>query len=155
MAAKRSSKESTSGETQPVLRGFQVEVTPGKGGAYGIVLNEINGNPPRTIPIATVQATALNRVLPHIMQALVNSGHQRTTLGPTIKAPINLDENAGVRLALTLIAATANVRISRIDAIAETIQHMATEEAFYWYSKAMGPNKTRVRKALRIFLADE
>ncbi|MGB0091185.1 MAG: hypothetical protein WBP81_01395 [Solirubrobacteraceae bacterium] len=43
----------------------------------------------------------------------------------------------------------------RIDKMASVIEGMSTEEAYYWYAKCTGPNAARVRRALRVFLAEE
>lgn len=143
------------------LRGFRLTVTLADGAGssdFGLTLGEVNGNPQRLVTVASVAPSKIDRVLPHVMRALVASGYDRTVLSagkPGKAEPLALDEDAGVRLSLVLLAAASTVRLRRVDAMADTVSAMASEEAVYWYAKAMGPNKTRVRKALRVFLADE
>lgn len=136
------------------IRGFRVIVQPARQG-FGIALEETNGQQRNTATVARADDVHTLAVLSSIMTAVKSSGHARTTLGPQRKAPIVLLEEAGVRLALALVATTPVIKPRRIEAILRGIDNMATEEAYYWYSKCMGPDSGRVRKAIRIFMADE
>ena len=104
---------------------------------------------------ATADEKHTHAVLSSLVAAVKASGHPRTVLGPQRKAPIVLTEEVGVRLALTLVATAPISKARRIDTMLGNIDNMAVEEAYYWYAKCMGPNAGRVRKALRIFLAEE
>jgi hypothetical protein len=136
------------------IRGFQVTVQPGNTG-YGIALEETNGTPKDTTTVAKADEKHTHAVLSSLVAAVKASGHPRTVLGPQRKAPIVLTEEVGVRLALTLVATAPISKARRIDTMLGNIDNMAVEEAYYWYAKCMGPNAGRVRKALRIFLAEE
>jgi hypothetical protein len=136
------------------IRGFRVLVQPGAKG-FGIALEETNGHQRNTATVAKADAVHTLAVLPSVMAAVKRSGHARTILGPQRKAPIVLSEEAGVRLALALVTTAPVIKPRRIEAILGGIENMATEEAYYWYSKCMGPDSGRVRKALRLFLAEE
>jgi hypothetical protein len=136
------------------IRGFRLLVQPGAKG-FGIALEETKGHHRNTATVAKADDLHTLAVLPSIMTAVKSSGHARTILGPQQQAPIVLSEEAGVRLALTLMATAPVAKPRRIEAILGGIENMATEEAYYWYSKCMGPESRRVRKALRIFLAEE
>lgn len=140
--------------TDHKIRGFRVTVQPGAYG-YGITLEETNGHPANTTTVAKADEKHTHAVLPSVLAAVKSSGHARTVLGPQRRAPIVLMEEAGVRLALTLVATAPVTKARRIDHILGSIDNMATEEAYYWYAKCMGPDAGRVRKALRIFLAEE
>ena len=64
-------------------------------------------------------------------------------------------EEAGVRLGLVLLATDPIVKSRRLQEITEGVANMTGEETYYWYAKAVGSNADRVRRALRLFLADE
>ena len=108
-----------------------------------------------TCVVARVDDVRTRSVLASVMDAVKASGLQRTSLGRHRKAPIVLTEEAGVRLALALLVTERVTKPRRIDAMLGAINNMAVEEAYYWYSKCMSTEASRVRKALRIFLAEE
>ena len=136
------------------IRGFRVIVQPGAL-AFGIALEETNGHQRNTATVAKADGVHTLAVLPSVMTAVKTSGHARTILSPQRKAPIVLSEEAGVRLALALIVTAPVIKPRRIEEMLGGIENMAVEEAYYWYSKCMGSDFARVRKALRIFLAEE
>jgi len=136
------------------IRGFQLVVRPTKT-SYGITLEETNGNAASTLAVAKIDEHQTRAVLPAVMTAVKASGHGRTVLGPQRKAPIPLSEEAGVRLALALLATAPVAKARRINTMLGGVDDMATEEAYYWYAKCMGSDAGRARKALRIFLAEE
>jgi hypothetical protein len=136
------------------IRGFRLIVLPTRT-SYGIILEETNGHIPSTRAVAKVDEQHTGRVLSSVMSAVKASGHPRTLLGPQRKAPIVLSEEAGVRLALALLATSPVAKARRIDAMLGGVDDMATEEAYYWYAKCVGPFAGRARRALRTLLADE
>jgi hypothetical protein len=140
--------------TEHKIRGFQLLVTPGES-SYGLALEETNGRPEHTMLVARADEKHVRAVLPAVMEAVKASGHQRTTLGPQRKTPIVLSEEAGVRLALVLLATGRVSKSRRIDNMLGSVSNMAVEEAYYWYSKCMGADGGRVRKSLRLFLAED
>lgn len=136
------------------IRGFQLLVAP-TDDAYGITLEETNGRPEHTTLVARADSKHVRSVLPAVMDAVKASGYQRTTLSAQRKAPIVLREEAGVRLALVLLATDRVSKPRRIDNMLGGVSNMAVEEAYYWYSKCMGADAGRVRKAMRLFLAED
>lgn len=136
------------------IRGFRLIVLPTSHG-YGITLEETNGDADKSAVVAKADERHTGAVLLSVMSAVKDSGHSRSVLGRQRKAPIVLSEEAGLRLALTLVSTAPVSKARRIDKMAVAIDDMATEEAYYWYAKCMGPDAGRARKALRIFLAEE
>ena len=133
-------------------RGFQITVTP-DGDAFGITLVETNGNPIATV--ARINRTRMRDVSSFVTQAVKDSGHQPTTLHTGRKNPIPLLEEAGVRLALGLFATDGVRKGSRKSKMLTGVQDMAAEEAYYWYAKCVSADGARVRRALRLFLAED
>ena len=76
----------------------------------------------------------------------------RARSSPTRSDP--LDEAAGVRLALTLLATAPLNRGDRIRAVAAGIAAMSIEETYYWYSLCVGPRSSAARRAVRALLSD-
>jgi hypothetical protein len=136
------------------VRGFRLNVEP-TDDAFGVLLEETNGRPENTTAVVRTDATHTREVLGSVMGAVTQSGHARTTLGPTRKVPIALAEEAGLRLALVLLATQPVSKSRRIQDMVGGIDAMATEEAYYWYAKCMGPDAGRARRALRLLLAEE
>ena len=141
-------------KTERKVRGFQLTIERASS-SYGVRLAETNGRPGKLMTVARADERHTRVVLPAVMGAVKASGHARTVLGPQRKAPIALSEEAGVRLALALLAAGPVTKARRIDSMVRAVECMATEEAYYWYARCMGPDAARVRKAFRIFLAEE
>ncbi len=136
------------------IRGFRIILQPG-GVGFGITLEETNGHPENTTTVATASDKHTSAVLPSVMAAVKRSGHARTVIGEQRTAPIVLTDEAGVRLALTLVATGPVIKPRRIDTILDGIDNMAVEEAYYWYAKCMGPDGVRIRRALRVFLSED
>lgn len=136
------------------IRGFRLTVHPTEA-AYGVTLDETNGQPEHTTLVGRVDEAHTRAILGSVMNAVKASGHARTILGPHRKAPITLTDEAGVKLALVVLATDRVSKPRRIELMLGGIENMATEEAYYWYAKCVGPDARRVRKALRIFLAEE
>ena len=132
-------------------RGFQIVVTS-EGDAFGITLVEING---KTTAVARISRTRVRDVSTFVTRAVRDSGHQRTTLHAGRKSPIPLIEEAGVRLALGLFATDGIRKGSRKSKMLTGVQDMAAEEAYYWYAKCVSADGARVRRALRLFLAED
>lgn len=144
------------------VRAFRLNLVPaparaGEGDRYGIRLEEAYTDGARTLAATVASATPLqaSRVLDALVAAVRASGHQAGMLSVNRQKPIPLDEAAGVRLALALLATQLISKPDRIRHIVSGVSLMSTEETYYWYAKAVGPDADRVRRALRIFLADE
>lgn len=144
------------------IRTFRLTIHPavaraGEGDRYGVRLEEEYADGQRTLASNVATATPLqtSRVLDALVTAVRESGHQASVLSLSRKKPIPLDEAAGVRLALALLAAQPVAKPDRIRRIVAGVASMSTEETYYWYAKAVGSNAERVRRALRLFLAEE
>lgn len=132
-------------------RGFQVTVHR-DADTYGVELHEINGS---THVVASANRKRMRDLSAFVTQAVRDSGHQRTTIHAGRKSPIPLREEDGVRLALGLFATDGVRKGGRKVAMLSGVQDMAAEEAYYWYAKCVGHDGARVRRALRLFLAEE
>ncbi|MFE3223618.1 hypothetical protein [Nocardia sp. NPDC059228] len=139
------------------VRGFCLIVKPGPGETYGLTIEETYGEVASVLAAAVVtlapQQTA--RVVDALFAAVKRSGHQSSVLAFTRKAPIRLTEPDGVRLALILLATQPIAKYERVRALVAGINAMSTEETYYWYSKCIGVDANRARKALRTLLSDD
>lgn len=138
-------------------RAFRIVVTQGRGDVYGITLEETYGNNGGTLTANVARATPAQsgRVIDAIFAAVRNSGHAPSILAFGRKAPIRLNEPDGVRLALVLLATQPMAKHTRVRALVAGINTMSTEETYYWYSKCIGVEARRARRALRTLLADD
>jgi hypothetical protein len=130
---------------------------PGEGDRYGVRLEEAYSDGARTLTSSVATATPVQtaRVIDSLVAAVRASGHQAGVLAPSRRKPIPLDEPSGVRLALTLLACQPLSKTGRIRQIVAGVAAMSVEETYYWYAKTVGPEADRVRRALRLFLAEE
>jgi hypothetical protein len=137
-------------------RAFRLTIHPGKGDTYGISLDETYGDSGRTLatPVIRMSPAQTGRVIDAVLAAVRSSGHAPSTLAFSRKAPIRLDEAAGVRLVLTLLTTRPVSKHNRVRALVAGINAMSIEETYYWYAKCLGPDGARARKALRVLLAD-
>lgn len=138
-------------------RGFRLVVTPGRGETYGVSLEETYGETGTiiTAPVTTATPVQTGRVVDVLFAAVRRAGHQPSVLAFNRKAPIHLGEAEGVRLVLVLLATQPITKHERVRALVAGINAMSTEETYYWYSKCVGVDANRARKALRILLADD
>jgi hypothetical protein len=144
------------------IRTFRLTVQPappraGDGDRYGVRLEEEYADGERSLAstVSTTTPLQTSRVLDALVAAVRASGHQAGVLSLARKKPIPLEEAAGVRLALALLAAQPVTKPDRIRRMVSGVAAMSTEETYYWYAKAVGPDADRVRRALRLFLAEE
>ncbi len=138
------------------VRGFQLVVEPTGSDEFGVRLELTNGSV--TTPAKTLASLRPREIasLMDALQAALRASHlQRTVLSSSRRKPILLDEAAGVRLALALVAVEPISRWSRREAILGGVAVMSTEEAYYWFARTTGPIASRARRALRILLADD
>ena len=131
-------------------RAFRLTSVPGKGETFGVTITEAygEGSGPTT-------ASQTGRVLDVVIQAIKDTGHTAGRLSTERGTPIPLDEVAGVRLSLTLMATQPLTNHDRIREIVSGIAYMSVEETYYWYAKCVGPDHARARKAIRVLLADD
>ncbi|AUA11237.1 hypothetical protein GTZ89_09455 [Streptomyces sp. SID8382] len=137
-------------------RGFRLIVKPGRGETYGLTIEETYGEVSSALATAVVTLTPqqTGRVVDALFAAVRRSNHQPSVLTFTRKAPIRLTEPDGVRLALILLATQPIAKHERVRALVAGINAMSTEETYYWYSKCIGIDANRARKALRTLLSD-
>lgn len=138
------------------VRGFRLVVTPGRGETFGVTLEETYGENGGTItvPVTTATPAQAGRVVDALFVAIRKAGQQPSILAFKRKAPIRLGEAEGVRLALVLLASQPIAKHERVRALVAGINAMSVEETYYWYSKCMGLDGNRARKALRTLLAN-
>ncbi|MGW5089261.1 DUF7680 family protein [Streptomyces coelicoflavus] len=138
------------------VRGFRLIVKPGRGETYGLTIEETYGKVGSVLATAVVTLTPqqTGRVVDALFAAIRRSGHQPSVLTFTRKAPLRLTEPDGVRLALILLATQPIAKHERVRALVAGINAMSTEETYYWYSKCIGVDANRARKALRTLLSD-
>ena len=142
---------------RPGHRGFRLEVEPGNEGAFGLRLHETNGRPDHARPVAHLPPARYSRISDAVVAALNDSGKQPRVLAPTRKQPIDLDEKAGVRLALALNVVHGITKPGRTRALLDGVARLSDEECLYWYAACCAgtPADLRRTKALRIYLAAE
>lgn len=140
-----------------VIRKYRLTVRRDGADSFGVVVEETFTGDGRTLASSVVEASRAqtSRVLDAVVSAVKGSGHSASVLAFADRAAIALDEAPGVRLALTLFATMPISKSNRIRAMVAGVNAMSIEEAYYWYSKCVGRESARARKALRILLADE
>lgn len=150
------------GKDKQPRRGFElvIEVEPDRrDGRYSIALVQTNGAAQNRRSVTRLPADRLDAAQPALAEALRASGHPRTALKPTRKAPLPLEEEAGVRLTLAVAAMLGVNKPGRTTKLLDGISRLSTEECFYWYAHTLGASDLSVSrrrlKALRIFLAEE
>lgn len=138
-------------------RSFRITVVPVKSDTFGLLLEESYGANGYTLAARVTAATPAQtgRVADAVFAAIRSSGQTPSVLAFNRRAPIRLDEPEGVRLALILLSTQPVSKHARVRAIVAGVNAMTTEETYYWYSKCVGADASRARKALRILLADD
>lgn len=137
-------------------RAFRLTIQRGRTDTYGVRLDETYGDGGRILAthVITTLPAQTGRVVDAVLAAVRSSGHAPSLLAFSRTAPIRLDEAAGVRLTLILMATRPVTKHSRVRALVTGINAMSVEETYYWYAKCIGPEATRARKAIRVLLAD-
>lgn len=138
------------------VRGFRLLLAPGRGDTFGVTLEETYGDSGTAIttPVAAATPAQAGRVVDALFAAIRKAGHHTGVLATGRKAPIRIGEAEGVRLALVLLATQPIAKHDRVRQLVAGINAMSVEETYYWYSKCMGIDANRARKALRVLLAD-
>jgi len=136
-------------------RGFRLLIHPAEIDTYGVALEEMNGSPAAGRIIARATPDHARRIMPSLLEAVRASGHSKTILSSSRRTPITLAEEAGVRLGLVLLATDRIVKSRRLEEMTEGVASMTGEETYYWYAKVTGRESRRLRRALRLFLAEE
>ncbi len=136
-------------------RGFRLLITDPSGEGYGVALEETNGSSGEAKLVARASLGGARHVMPALLEAARKSGHVKTVLSSARRQPVVLDEEAGVRLGVLLLAAERVSKPRRIEDMTNGVASMTGEETYYWYAKVTGPGGRRHRRALRLFLAEE
>lgn len=138
-------------------RTFQLVAGPPTAkGTYGLRVFEAYGPNARLATLVVNASPAQTaRVADVIIATARRAGHRPSDITAKNGDTITLDEAAGVRLCLTLLATQPITRGERIRALITGIDSMSVEETYYWYAKCVGPRAASARKAIRILLADE
>ena len=97
-------------------RAFRLSIHPARGDTYGVSLDETYGDGGRVLAthVITTPPAQTGRVVDAVLAAVRSSGHAPSVLAFSRKAPIRLDEAAGVRLALILLATRPVAKHSRV-----------------------------------------
>lgn len=156
LAAARAGRPRSSLSAVDTSRAFRLSIQPARGDTYGVSLDETYGDGGRVLAthVITTSPAQTGRVVDAVLAAVRSSGHAPSVLAFSRKAPIRLDEAAGVRLTLILLATRPVIKHSRVRALVAGINAMSVEETYYWYAKCLSSEAARARKALRILLAD-
>lgn len=138
-------------------RAFRITVRPVKSDTFGLLLEESYGADGHPLAALVTSATPAQtgRVADAVFAAIRGSGHTPSVLAFNRNAPIRLDEPEGVRLALILLTTQPVAKHARVRALVAGVNAMSTEETYYWYSKCIGTEASRARRALRTLLADD
>ncbi|WP_438488929.1 DUF7680 family protein [Streptomyces sp. S186] len=141
-------------DASPGVRAFRLTVRSPEGSytdGFAVTLEETYGRLASTV--AQADAGQVQRALEAVVSAVRDSGHRPSVLAPHRRKPIQLEEEAGVRLALTLLAIAPLSRADRVHAVTSGIAGMSVEETYYWYALTTGASAQRARKALRVYLS--
>ena len=109
-------------------------------------------------PVVRAAGLALEVAMPMLTAAVRACGTAPERLLRPPRAgepPVELDEAAGARVALTLFALRPLRKLQRMEAIARGVAGMSNEEALYWFARVMQGPRARTLRALRILLAKE
>lgn len=137
---------------------FELVIEPRDETSYALAIYQwpvkANGIRPRARKVITLAGVNLQAVADHVLDALKSGGYKTTDLSPRRRAPFQLSEEPGVRLALLFLTVAPLSRLDRIETISRELRAMPVEEAYYWYSKCTAPDSAnRAQQALRVLLA--
>jgi DNA-binding LacI/PurR family transcriptional regulator len=142
---------------------FELRIVLDQPQDYGVSLyrmpargENVNGSGHDWRQVVNIQGTPMRAVMDQILTAIKQAGYRPSDLSRSRKAPFLLSEEVGVRLGLLMLAVKPLRKSSRMTDISEQIQSMASEEAYYWFSKMTDHQVgRRSQKAMRILLAKE
>ena len=95
------------------------------------------------------------RVLDALVAAVRASGHQAGVLEPDARSPHPARRTRRRSPRACSARREPIAKPARIRRMVAGVRWMSAEETYYWYGKAVGPDADRVRRALRLFLAEE
>ena len=142
---------------------FELRIAPEGAHDYGLALYRIpsrgesrDGSGDGWELVVRIQGTPLRAVMDQVLTAIKQAGYRPADLSRGRKTPFLLNEELGVRLGLLMLAVKPLRKSSRMVDVSEQVQSMATEEAYYWFSKSTDQHVARrSQKAMRILLAKE
>ena len=142
---------------------FELRVVLDQRQDYGLSLyrmpargENVNGSGHDWRQVVFIHGTPMRAVMDQVLSAIKQAGYRPSDLSRGRKAPFLLSEELGVRLGLLMLAVKPLRKSSRMTDISEQVQSMASEEAYYWFSKATDHHfARRSQKAMRILLARE
>jgi hypothetical protein len=142
---------------------FELRVVADEPDDYGVALfrmpargESVNGSGHNWQLVVRIEGTPMRAVIDQILTTLKQAGYRSSDLSRARKAPFFLNEELGVRLGLLMLAVKPLRKSSRVTEISEQVQSMASEEAYYWFSKTTDHGVgRRSQKAMRILLAKE
>ena len=108
--------------------------------------------------VVTLEGRRASQYLPLTMDLLGKAGADVVRLGDNHGGRVQLAEDRGARLALTLACVAPVRKPSRAALIRAGISEMSNEEVYYWYARMASEfkqNGNNALKALRILLAGE
>jgi len=92
--------------------------------------------------ISSLKGWRLSVALPHIRKVLHETEkHGESSNQKIDDRTVNINEEAGVRLALTFLGIRHLHKLERAEKLCQEIQSMSREEAYYWYSKVHNPKE--------------
>ena len=142
---------------------FELRVVTDEPDDYGLALfrmpargEDVNGSGRDWQLVVRIDGTPMRAVMDQILGTVKQAGYRSSDLSRGRKAPFLLSEELGVRLGLLMLAVKPLRKSSRMTDISEQVQSMASEEAYYWFSKTTDHGVgRRSQKAMRILLAKE
>ena len=146
-----------------IKKTFELRVVTDEPTDYGLALyrmpargESVNGSGHDWQLVVRVDGTPMRAVMDQILVTLKQAGYRPSELSRSRKTPFLLSEELGVRLGLLMLAVKPLRKSSRMTDISEQVQSMASEEAYYWFSKTTDHHLgRRSQKAMRILLAKE
>lgn len=134
---------------QPQDYGLSLYRMPSRG-------ENVNGSGHDWRQVVNIHGTPMRAVMDQILTAIKQAGYRPSDLSRSRKTPFLLSEETGVRLGLLMLAVKPLRKSSRMTDISEQVQSMASEEAYYWFSKMTDHLVgRRSQKAMRILLAKQ
>lgn len=133
---------------------FELSASGSDADRIGISLAETGASSENRLTVR-LDPGSTDRIQNSLLAALRNSRIKPGRLSPRRKEPLALEEEAGVRLALVMLATKPVSLRRRITEIEEGIAAMSTEETYYWYSKCTGTERIRSLRALRLLVSGE
>ena len=142
---------------------FELRIFSAEQDDYGLALYRIpargengNGAARDWQLVVRIHGTPMRAVMDQILMTIKQAGYRSSDFSRSRKAPFLLNEESGVRLGLLMLAVKPLRKSSRMTDISEQVQSMASEEAYYWFSKSTDHQVgRRSQKAMRILLARE